>query len=78
MTDSELNLTISINHPGENLPLNAQEISGEVAKAVTRVLGLSEGRLYIMDDDRHATAGPVTVYLRSAFISNPGVRVASK
>jgi hypothetical protein len=63
---SEVNLTITIDHEA-NLDLDADGIAGEVAKDLTANLGLSEGRMVIVDG-RNFISGPVRVFLRSAFI----------
>jgi hypothetical protein len=73
---SEVNLTITIDHD-ENLPDNASGIAGDVATFVTRQLGLSEGRLYVVDGRNHIS-GPVRVFLRSAFIHERRAKIAEE
>lgn len=65
---SQLNLTIAIEHE-DNLDLDASGIAGQVAQFLTSDLGLSEGRLVIVDG-RNYISGPVTVFLRSAAIES--------
>lgn len=67
---SEVNLTITIEHE-ERLEADADGIANEVARHIAAELGLAPGRAVVIEG-RHHICGPVDVYLRSAFIVNPG------